>query len=431
LLALHKKYSDILKRCMSDSKLFCQALDEAFTVFINKKAGIFLMSEVLNNYVDGVMTGKEKLADDQIYEQLDSVVRLFTYFNDKDVFYDAFRRGLSKRLLLGKVQEEWERHFLQRLKITCGDVYTKKLEGMFNDVKISNDQYVPQFKEWCEKKDKKLGVDMAVTVLNDSYWPTTSRTPLTPTPEFNPCIKAFEDFYGCLAEKKILVWLYQSGDVLLNYSFPGKGKPIQLLLNVSVMQACICLLYNQQKEWRFKEIMDALGSNEELMKWSLTPLLYTKDRVFANKGPDGKGKPKGPDGKPLPITWDSILMEDILGLVPVRTPKKKIPYPPGKPLPKTTVPGDKGAAKPPPGEDEENLNQLLRERELKMQLALVRVMKARNTLQQQQLIAEASTQLEKFFMPDPRLMKKQIEVLIERNFMRRDPDDQRKIHYCA
>jgi len=303
---------------------------------------------------------------------------------------------------------------------------------MFNDVKISNDQYVPQFKEWCDKKAKKLGVDMAVTVLNDSYWPTTSRTPLTPTPEFNPCIKAFEEFYKCQEEKKILVWLYQSGDVLLNYSFPGKGRPIQLLLNVSVMQACICLLFNQQKEWRFKDIMDTLGSNEELMKWSLTPLLYTKDRVFTNKGPDGSGKPKGPDGKPLPITWDSLLMDDLLGLVPVRTPKKKIPYPPGKPLPKTgAAAAAEASGKAPKGEEEENLSQLLRERELKMQLALVRVMKARNTLQQQQLIAEASTQLEKFFMPDPRLMKKQIEVLMERNFMRRDPDDQRKIHYCA
>eukprot|EP01127_Copromyxa_protea_P020813 TRINITY_DN69_c0_g1_i1.p1 TRINITY_DN69_c0_g1~~TRINITY_DN69_c0_g1_i1.p1 ORF type:complete len:780 (+),score=218.89 TRINITY_DN69_c0_g1_i1:72-2411(+) len=432
LLALHKKYSDILKRCMSESKLFSQALDEAFTVFINKKAGIFLMSEVLNNYVDGVMTGKERLADDQIYEQLDSVVRLFTYFNDKDVFYDAFRRGLSKRLLLGKIQEEWERHFLQRLKITCGDVYTKKLEGMFNDVKISNEQYVPQFKEWCDKKSAKLGVDMAVTVLNDSYWPTTSRTALTPTQEFNPCIKAFEDFYRCQEEKKILVWLYQSGDVLLNYAIPGKGKPTNLLLNVSVMQATICLLFNQQKEWRFKDIMDTLGTNEELLKWSITPLLYTKDRVFTNKGTDGKGKPKGPDGKPLPITWDSIVMEDLIGLVPLRTPKKKIPYPPGKPLPKTgTSAAASGGAAANKTEDEENLSQLLRERELKMQLALVRVMKARNTLQQQQLIAEASTQLEKFFMPDPRLMKKQIEVLMERGFMRRDADDQRKIHYCA
>ncbi len=93
---------------------------------------------------------------------------------------------------------------------------------MFNDVKTSGDLYVPQFKEWCENKDKKLGVDIAVTVLNDSYWPPTSRTPLTPTPEFTPCVRAFEDFYRCQEEKKMLVWLYQSGDVLLNYAFPGK-----------------------------------------------------------------------------------------------------------------------------------------------------------------------------------------------------------------
>jgi hypothetical protein len=197
------------------------------------------------------------------------------------------------------------------------------------------------------------------------------------------------------------------------------------------MQSCICLLFNQQKEWRFKDIMDTLGTNEELLKWSITPLLYTKDRVFNNKGPDGHGKPKGPDGKPAPITWDSLQMDDLLGLVPLRSVKKKVPYPPGKPLPK--VGGEASGEKKGPehNEDAENLAMLLKERELKMQLALVRVMKARNTLQQQQLIAEASTQLEKFFMPDPRLMKKQIEVLMERNFMRRDADDQRKIHYCA
>jgi len=52
--------------------------------------------------VDGVMTGKEHLAEDQTYEQLDAVVRLFTYFNDKDLFYDGFRRSLSKRLLTQK-----------------------------------------------------------------------------------------------------------------------------------------------------------------------------------------------------------------------------------------------------------------------------------------------------------------------------------------
>lgn len=57
---------------------------------------------------------------------------------------------------------------------------------------------------------------------------------------------------------------------------------------MSVMQACICLLYNQQKEWRFKDIIDTLGTNEEHLKFAITPLLYTKERVFNNKGPEGK-----------------------------------------------------------------------------------------------------------------------------------------------
>jgi hypothetical protein len=89
LLDLHKKYSDILKRCMQDSKLFSQALDEAFTAFVNMRVGVFFMTELLNNFVDAVMTGKEHLAEDQTYEQLDAIVRIFNYFGDKDLFYES------------------------------------------------------------------------------------------------------------------------------------------------------------------------------------------------------------------------------------------------------------------------------------------------------------------------------------------------------
>jgi len=71
------------------------------------------------------------------------------------------------------------------------------------------------------------------------------------------------------------------------------------------------------------------------------------------------------------------------------------------------------------------------ERVLKIELALVRVMKSRNVMNIQELIGEASGQLAKFFRPDPKIMKKRIENLMERGFMRRDEEDQRKIHYCA
>jgi hypothetical protein len=64
-------------------------------------------------------------------------------------------------------------------------------------------------------------------------------------------------------------------------------------------------------------------------------------------------------------------------------------------------------------------------------LALVRVMKSRNVCAQNELISEASRQLMQFFRPDPRLMKKRIETLMERGFMRRDENDQKMIHYVA
>jgi len=201
-------------------------------------------------------------------------------------------------------------------------------------------------------------------------------------------------------------------------------------LNISCTQACVCLLFNQNKQVRFKEILETLGCTEEHLKYSITPLLYTKERFLANKGGDGKGKKEvNEDGTQAAVTWDSLAMEDYLAPCIIKQPKRRQVYPALKPLP----PGAQQKNQPAvdiTGE-EQAMKEVIKDRELKMQLALVRVMKARNTLMVNQLIAEATDQLTKYFVPDVRLMRKQIEVLMERGFMKRDDDDQKKIHYVA
>jgi len=421
---------------MQDSKLFSQALDEAFTVFINMKAGLFFMAEILNNFVDNVMTGKEHLAEDQTYEQLDSIVRLFNYFNDKDLFYEGFRRSLSKRLLTQKIKEDWERHFLTKVKISCGDAYTKKLEGMFNDVKISLDQINPNFKQWLDNKNKQMDCQMLVTLLNENQWPPQNKVTLNPAVEFTPSIKAFEDFFGCEKQKKVLTWIYQSGDTDVHYSFVPPGskpgtKPITVELNVSCTQACICLLFNATKQIKLKEMLDTLGTTEEHLKYSLTPLIYTQTRFIANRGPDGKGKKEtNEDGTPAPVTWDSLDQQDYLAPCGIKQPKRRQQYQALKPLP----PGQKKREDPGAGASGDNpdlMKEVMRDREMKMQLALVRVMKMRNQLPLTSLIAEATDQLSKYFIPETKIMRKQIEVLMERGFMKRDEDDHKIIHYVA
>jgi len=60
--------------------------------------------------------------------------------SEKDVFERYYKNHLAKRLLLGRsVSDDAERGMLAKLKVECGYQFTQKLEGMFNDMKISDD----------------------------------------------------------------------------------------------------------------------------------------------------------------------------------------------------------------------------------------------------------------------------------------------------
>lgn len=418
LLKLHEKYTTIIKQCFSDHNLFRQAMDEAFTNFVNKKVGVFNMAEILNFYVDYFLRGQEKLSEDQLDERMDSTVRIFTYFDDKDIFYASFRKSLSKRLLSKKCNEDAERNFIAKLKQSCGDVYTKKLEGMFNDIKVSEER-IQQFLDYCKSLPKPLDFDVQVTVLNDLYWPLSKQTDLNLPKEFLSSRQVFEEYYSKSAEKRKLTWLYTNGSVVLSHPITDEksNKKRKLELTVSLVQASTLLMFNENTSYKFSDVRETLNIQEEVLKYSIFPLIYTKSRILTVKSEDGKDKTKLPEGQTP--SAENIQSSDLLVLFPLKTTgpnaikTNKIQYPPGQAPDKKTIP---------------KVNE---ERIIKIELALVRVMKSRNTLKQQELIAEATKQLIKWFKPDPKIMKKRIENLMERGFMRRDEDDQTLIHYQA
>jgi len=447
ILKFHDRIYQVLTSCFSSSRQFDQAAYEAFSEFVSKPAGVFLFPEIFNNYVNDVMVGKVKFNSEEDMQQgLVRLVRLVTYYPDKDIFYNVFRTFLGKRLLSSQYRhsetaKDQEKFFVNLLRNAMGDLYTEKFEGMFKDLEFSKEDLEPKFKSWSEENGKQTAGQVSVIVLTDTYWATktnSDKSTLVTPMQLMPCIVDFQEFYKSQEEKKVLTWLFQLGDVWLDYAFAAQEKERHLLLNMSVTQACICLLFNQQREWLVKNIAESVGLPDEQVILAIAPLLFNKERVFRNLGDNGKGKPKGLDGSQSL----ELLATDILGLVPVRAQGKRVHYPTTKSLPSTPVvpkvlsTGGKRKVDLRSSqvivwaEDESNVpDEVMKEREVKMHLALVRILKARGSMIQHDLIIEASAQLERYFVPNLRWARVQVETLIERDFIERDGEDSRLLHY--
>lgn len=95
---------------------FVYALSDAFT--IGFKARRNKPAEMIAKYIDKAMRrGQGATSDSQFEGLLDSVLALYRFTDDKDVFRTFYHRALAKRLLLEKsASDDFEAAMLKKLK---------------------------------------------------------------------------------------------------------------------------------------------------------------------------------------------------------------------------------------------------------------------------------------------------------------------------
>ena len=81
------------------------------------------------------------------------------------------------------------------------------------------------------------------------------------------------------------------------------------------------------------------------------------------------------------------------------------------------------AAKDSEPQQQETREKVEEDRKPQIDAAIVRIMKARKQEEHNNLIAEVTKQLTPRFLPNPAIIKKRIESLIERDFLERLPGD--------
>ncbi|CAE8590926.1 unnamed protein product, partial [Polarella glacialis] len=137
ILSLKHKYDQFVKDSFKESKDFQLALKQAFESFLNKDTRT---AQYLSLFVDDMFRKglKGMSSDVEVDASLEQVVTVFRFLQDKDVFENFYKQHLARRLLTGRsVSDEAEKSMISKLKSECGHQYTSKLEGMFQDMKLS------------------------------------------------------------------------------------------------------------------------------------------------------------------------------------------------------------------------------------------------------------------------------------------------------
>jgi len=318
---------------------------------------------------------------------VNQVVNLFAHLKDKDIFLDFYKRALSRRLLNKlSVSNDAEDAFITKLKVECGQQAIQKLASMFTDMALS-DQLQEEYNK-LSHGGSPGGVVHEVRVLQTNAWPEKAdETNIVPCDEMVECIKAFENFYHGKHSGRKLRWIYNMGQVeLTSQCFQRKH-----ILVVSAYQCLTLMLFNKRKEITFGEICKATKLPREECHRQVLSMTVSKHRLLTYPGDDKKLE----DDTKLQVN-ESFSNDKIKVAISLIKEKEKAV--------------ETAVAEAPI------------ERKHVVDAAVVRIMKARKKLEHNALLEEVFRQCT-LFKPQPSQIKLQIQHLIDREFLKRDPEN--------
>ncbi|KNC55985.1 Cullin-3 [Thecamonas trahens ATCC 50062] len=394
LIAVHDRYWSLIVNVFAEDNGFAVEMNKAFDHFMNLEGN--RSPEYLSLYIDDKLKkGAKGVTEDEKSAIIDKCLILFRRIEEKDMFERYYKNHLAKRLLSGRsASNDAEREVITKLKSECGMSFTHKLEGMFKDVQLSAD-IMDKFGE--SELAKNLGITLSVQVLTTGFWPQVAGSCILP-PEIAKCQEVFKQFYLNSHSGRVLNWQSTQGTADLKATFGGKTKEI----SVSTTQMAILCLFNQADSMTFTEIRDATELDIVALKRDLLSLACAKYKILTKEPKSKKIKPDDV------FTFNETFKCKLF--------KFKIPQ---------------VVTKESSREREVTIRKVDDDRKFKIDAAIVRIMKARKTLDHANLVAAVIKQLKARFTPNPPVIKKQIETLIERGYLERDPKSRKQYNYLA
>lgn len=385
VLELKQEMDDLVAKCFDNDSQFQKARNRGLENVLNKDTRC---SKYLALYCDlQLKKGLKGRNEDEVNTLVSQVVSLFAHLKDKDIFLDAYKRSLSKRLLNKlSVSNDAESAFINKLRVECGQQAIQKLASMFVDMSLS-DGLQEEYKR-LSHGGSPGGVVHEIRVLQTNAWPEKpDDTAIAVCDEMNTCIQAFESFYNQKHSGRKLRWMHNMGSVELRAACYARNHS----LAVSTYQCLILMLFNRSERVSFGDICNATLIPPEECKRQVLSMTVAKHRLLNR---EGSGKEIEDDNM---VSVNRVFAHEKIKVVVGLIKKEE-------------KAADIAPAEPPI------------ERKHVIDAAIVRIMKARKRLDHNQLLEEVFRHCA-LFKPQPAQVKVQIEHLIEREFLRRDSEN--------
>jgi cullin 1 len=383
------KYNNMCTDILNNNSVIMDNINKALVYIINTnkftKENQFKTAEFLSKAVDSYM--KET---DNIDFLFDRVMIIYRYLSDRDAFQKFNMKMYAKRLIGGNVSDDNETNMITRLKDVSDYDYITRLQKMMNDIKTSRD-INSKFKAVSEKTK----IDLNCLVLTSGPWPLQKGSDIILPTELAYCIDKFTAFYLHTSNGRKLNWLINlsKGEIKTLYSTkPKSTTKLAYTFSASTIQIAILLCFN---------------GNDDL----------TIDMIATNTGIDMKLLEANMD---LLVKMKILVVKDDLYNVNMKYNYKKLKVKIDMPIKMETK-----------AEADDTKKMVDEDRGFMIDACIVRIMKSRNVLKHIELIDETIKQLSQRFKPDVKMIKKKIDSLIEREYMKRTEGKRDEYQYVA
>lgn len=407
LLQVHKRYQNLVNDAFNGESEFVRSLDNACREFVNRnsvcKSSSTKSPELLARYTDSLLKKGAKSAEEsELEDMLVQIMTVFKYIEDKDVFQKFYSKMLAKRLVhVSSVSDDAETSMISKLKEACGFEYTNKLQRMFQDIQISKDLNA-SYKDWQNKvlddEDRKRLVDAHFQILGTGFWPLNPpSTDFLAPPEIVKTAERFQSFYFDKHSGRKLTWLWQlcKGEVKANYI---KNTKVPYTFQVSTFQMGILLLFNEHDSLEYSDIQKATSLAPEILDPNLS--IFLRARVLTASPEGAKPQP----GTTFTLNYNFKNKKIKVNLnIQIKSEQKV--------------------------ESDDTHKTIEEDRKLLLQSAIVRIMKSRKKMKHVQLVQEVIQQVKSRFPPKVPDIKKNIEALMEKDYIERLDGDE--IAYIA